>query len=88
MGPYEIEMVFENGSVWIKTIDEEQLSFLVNSHELKFYHKPMSKDELIADVLQKNETEVVSEDGNLPTPTPSSIFLNIKIIIIIIKIKK
>jgi hypothetical protein len=72
LGPYEIEMVFENGSVQIKTIDEDQVSFLVNGHRLRLYHKPMSKDEFIADVLQKNEMEVVSEEGNLPTPTPSS----------------
>ena len=35
LGPYEIQEVFGNGSVKIKTIDEEEVSFLVNGHRLK-----------------------------------------------------
>ena len=47
MGPYEIVTVFDNGSVKIKTIDEEQTAFVVNGHRLKVYHKPISKQEFI-----------------------------------------
>jgi hypothetical protein len=43
LGPYEVETIYENGSVNIKTIDEEKPSFVVNGHRLKVYHKPLSK---------------------------------------------
>ena len=32
LGPYEIEEIFENGAVRIKTIDEEKIYLLVNGH--------------------------------------------------------
>jgi len=47
------------------------VSILLNGHRLRFYHKPISKYEFIEDVLQKNDMEVVSEEGNIPIPTPS-----------------
>ena len=45
--PYEVEKSFENGVVRIKTLDEEPISFTVNSHRLKVYTKPLSKDEFV-----------------------------------------
>jgi hypothetical protein len=39
LGPYEVDMVFDNGSVNIKTIDGSCISFMVNDHRLKLYHK-------------------------------------------------
>ena len=38
LGPYEIEEIFDNGAVKIKTIEEETISFLVNGHRLKVYN--------------------------------------------------
>jgi hypothetical protein len=32
LGPYEVDMVFDNGSVKIKTIDGSGISFVVNGH--------------------------------------------------------
>ena len=43
LGPYEVEQVFDNGSVRICIIDDEKVSFLVNGHRLRLYQKPMSK---------------------------------------------
>jgi hypothetical protein len=34
--------MFDNGDVKIKTIDYEQVSFVVNGHRLKLYHKHVS----------------------------------------------
>jgi hypothetical protein len=45
LGPYEVDTVDENGVVKIKTIDDGQVSFVVNGHRLKFYHKPISKED-------------------------------------------
>eukprot|EP00253_Pinus_taeda_P002703 PITA_02703 len=34
LGPYEIEEIFDNGAVKIKTIDQDPTSFVVNGHRL------------------------------------------------------
>jgi hypothetical protein len=52
MGPYEIDTVYENGSIRIKTIDEQQTSLLVNGHRLRIYNKPLSKEEFLTHILQ------------------------------------
>ena len=52
MGPYEIEDVFENGAVKIKTIDENPTSFTVNGHRRRLYHKPTSREEFTHQVQQ------------------------------------
>jgi len=43
IGPYEIKSIFNNGSVKIHTIDDENVSFLVNGHKIKLYKNPKSK---------------------------------------------
>ena len=53
--------VFYNGSVKIRTIDEEQATFVVNGHRLKVYHKPLSKQEFIHNMIQQSELELVGE---------------------------
>ena len=62
MGPYEIVIVFYNGSIKIRTIDEEQATFVVNGHRLKVYHKPLSKQEFIHNTSQQSELELVGEE--------------------------
>jgi hypothetical protein len=47
MGPYEIDTVFDNGSVKLTTIDDRQHSFVVNGHRLRLYHRPTSKDNFV-----------------------------------------
>ena len=47
MGPYEVDTVYDNGAVKIKTIDDGQVSFVVNGHGLKFYHKPISREDFL-----------------------------------------
>jgi hypothetical protein len=32
LGPYEVDIVYDNGAVKIKTIDDGQVSFVVNGH--------------------------------------------------------
>jgi hypothetical protein len=52
LGPYEVETIFNNGSVRMKTIYANQISFVVNGHWLRLYHKPMSKEKFVQDMLQ------------------------------------
>ena len=47
LGPYVVEKCNENGSVLIRTIDEEALPMLVNGHRLNIYRKPLSRKEFI-----------------------------------------
>ena len=69
MGPYEIVTIFDNGSVKIRTIDDEQVTFVVNGHRLKVYHKPLSKQEFIHNMTQKSELELVGEEVTSSPPT-------------------
>jgi len=45
--PYVVERFHDNGSVQIRTIDEEAIPFLVNGHQLKMYKSTLSKQEFI-----------------------------------------
>ena len=59
MGPYEIITVFDNGSVKIGIIDDEQETFVVNGHRLKVYHKPITKQEFIQGLAHQSDLELV-----------------------------
>ena len=47
LGPYTVEKCNDNGSVLIRTIDDEAIPMLVNGHWLKVYKKPLSKRDFI-----------------------------------------
>ena len=53
-----MEKCNDNGSVLIRTIDDEAIPMLVNGHWLKVYKKPLSKREFIEDL---NKTMMVVE---------------------------
>ena len=61
--------VFDNGSVRIKTIDEEEASFLINGHRLKIYNKPLNRDEFVSSFNQE-EIQILCDES--PTLTPLS----------------
>jgi hypothetical protein len=63
MGPYEIDIVYPNGSVKIHTIDENKTPLLVNGHRLRLYRKPLSKEEFVKDLLKEAEVEIYTESG-------------------------
>ena len=70
MGPYEVVTAFDNGLVEIKTIDDSQISFVVNGHILRLYHQPTSKQDFIHNILQQKEMELVEEEVIPPPPDP------------------
>ena len=47
-----------NGVVKIKTIDDHNVSFLVNGHRLKLYTKPMSREDFISKISEQ-EMEIM-----------------------------
>ena len=68
LGSYTVERCNENGSVLIRTIDEEAIPMLVNGHRLKIYRKPLSNQELIEN-LHKT-VFVVEQVSSCTPPTP------------------
>jgi hypothetical protein len=64
LGPYEIDIVYDNGAVKIKTIDDGQVSFVVNGHRLKFYHKPISREDFLQVMTADKALALV--DGEVP----------------------
>jgi len=69
LGPYEIEKVFYNGFIWVKTIDNGNVTFLVNWHRLKLYQNPQSKEEFVEEIVKKRELEMVR--GVIPSTISS-----------------
>eukprot|EP00253_Pinus_taeda_P015897 PITA_15897 len=53
LGPYEIEEVFDNGAVNIKTIDQDSTSFVVNGHRLKVYNRPINKEAFMKQLVEE-----------------------------------
>ena len=60
-----MEKCNENGSVLIRTIDEEAIPVLVNGHRLKIYKKPLSRQEFIKTV---EKLVLVIEQGSASVP--------------------
>jgi hypothetical protein len=69
LGPYDIDMVYDNGSVRIKAIDRHQTPLLVNGHQLRIYNKPLSKEEFLTRVLHNSDMQVINKEGDLLTDT-------------------
>lgn len=59
LGPYEIETIFGNGVVRIRNIDEEKVTFLVNGHRLRIYHKPLTREEFVKNMQDNIDLKVV-----------------------------
>ena len=70
LGPYEVEHVFDNGSVKIRTIDDHKVYFLVNGHRLRLYQKPMSKGQFISNLQTQEEFEIMKVEEPPSTTTP------------------
>jgi hypothetical protein len=51
MGQYEIDTIYDNGSVKIRTIHEDKTPLLVNGHQMCLYQKPLSREEFIKDLI-------------------------------------
>jgi len=63
--PCTVEKCNDNGSVLIRTIDEEVIPMLVNGHTLEIYKKPLSKKEFTEDL---NKIVLVVEQVSSSTP--------------------
>ena len=68
MGPYEIETIFDNGTVKLITIDDANTPLLANGHRLRLYHHPTSKDSFTKHVVDNSDFEIISAGDSSPTP--------------------
>ncbi|XP_059068438.1 uncharacterized protein LOC131858957 [Cryptomeria japonica] len=53
LGPYEIKKVYDNGVVYLCTVDSERRALLVNGHCLKLYKKNPSKEDFFLDAANE-----------------------------------
>ena len=58
-----------NGAVKIKTIDEKDISFLLNGYRLKAYTKPVSREDFISRIYEQ-EMEVIQGGESIPESVP------------------
>jgi len=53
LSPYEVDIIYDNRVVKLRTIDEEKYPIIANGHKLKLYNKPISKEEFIAKLQEQ-----------------------------------
>ena len=58
LGPYQIEIIYDNGSMRIRTIDEYQVPILVNGHRPKLYTNTLTKVEFTETPEEINSTSI------------------------------
>jgi len=68
MGPYQVDTVFNNGTVRIITIDEDHTPFIVNGNFLRIYHRLASRDSLIKHIFDNFGFEVISATNSSFAP--------------------
>jgi hypothetical protein len=56
--------MYDNGEMKIKTIDDGQVSFVVNGHRLKIYHRPTSKEDFLQ--VMSTDKALALVDGEFP----------------------
>lgn len=64
LGPYKVDIVYDNGAIKIKTIDDGQVCFVVNGHRLKFYHKTISREDFLQ--VMSADKALALVDGEAP----------------------
>ena len=66
LGPYRIDQVFDNEIVRLTTNDENQTPLFSNVHQLRLYHKPISRDAFVSHVATDLDCQLVQEQGSSP----------------------
>ena len=61
-----IDTIFYNGAIKIKTIDKEQINFLVSGHRLRLYHKQLTREEFVKYLQENSEFKLVKEWDSSP----------------------
>jgi hypothetical protein len=60
LGPYEVDIVFPNGTVWFITIDGSNTHLHANVHRLCLYQRPLSKAEFKNSCIADTNYEILT----------------------------
>ena len=71
VGPYRVEIVFDNGTVKLKSIDDEETIVFANGHHLRLYQKPLTKEYFLSYNVFGLDIGLI-EGGGDPSPPLSS----------------
>lgn len=63
--PYRVETVSDNGTVELKTIDDEATTVFANGHRLRLYWKPLTKEDFLSHVTSSSDIGLIKEEGDL-----------------------
>jgi hypothetical protein len=64
LGPYDIDIVYDNGAIKICIMDEDKIPLMANGHRLRLYHQPLSKESFLTKISNgwpDNDLEVVQD---------------------------
>ena len=64
MGPYEVDVVFDNGTIRLVTVDDTRASFIENGHRLRLHQCLASKDAFIKHLSNKSDLKVIREESS------------------------
>ena len=68
MGPYEVNVLFDKGTVRLFTIDDTCTSFIFNGNCLRLYHRLASKDAFIKQLSERSGLKVISVENISSAP--------------------
>lgn len=71
LGRYRVETVFYNGTVELKTIDDEATTVFANGHHLQLYQKPLMKEDFLSHIPYGSDIGLIEEEGYLSPPLSS-----------------
>ena len=68
LGPYQIDKVFDNGTICLVTVNENRTPFFANGQRLRLYHKPISRDVFITQVASNPGYQLVQGKESFSAP--------------------
>ena len=66
-----METIFDNGTVELKTNDDEETTIFANGHRLRLYRKPLTMEDFLSHIVSGLDIGLIEEEGD-PSPPLSS----------------
>lgn len=62
MGPYRVEIVFDNGIVELETTNDEEKTVFATGHHLRLYRKPLTKKDFFSHIVSSSDIGLIKEE--------------------------
>eukprot|EP00253_Pinus_taeda_P025276 PITA_25276 len=62
LGPYEIQKVHDNGTLTLSIIDGSRYSFKANSHRVRLYRKPLTRESFYQQLRKDSDMQIMEEE--------------------------